>query len=238
MISELRNKEFGIIELIARGWKVFKDNFISILIIALIINLALLLTIIVVVYANDQLLSIDVLNLLNYIASLISGMAVIFIAERYICGKKIGYRKALAKSFSRLISAFVVSINAGFIILVLSLLLIIPGIIFWIKYYFIFHACVLRENNSNDHNSALDYSSSLVKGRWLRSFSTIISLIFIIFVPAFLIRMSLLPLWLQNLENLSAFLVYFVVGQMSFTLTFYFFTVVNTVFFLNLDYRK
>ncbi len=30
MISELRNKEFGIIEIITRGWKTFKDKFFQI----------------------------------------------------------------------------------------------------------------------------------------------------------------------------------------------------------------
>ena len=143
------------------------------------------------------------------------------------------------KSFSRLSSGLAVGFNSGLIVYVLFLFFIIPGIIYWIKYYFAFHACILREKGSK---SALDYSSSLVQGRLFRSFFTIIYLIFIIFVPAILVGILVIiclsPVLPQNPDSPYANLVYGVVFQIILMLAFCLFTVVNTVFFLNLDYRK
>ncbi len=234
MLTKIRNRELRIIELLSLGWNIFIKNIDTILMIIFLIDLPVSLVSTTAETLNYREIS-HLINYLTWIPLCLSGMAIIFIAERYIHGEKIQYSTALAKSFSRLGSGLSVSFNSNLIVFFSLFLFIIPGIIYWIKYYFVFHACVLREYDSK---SALDYSSSLIKDRWVRSFFTIISLIFIIFFPAFLITTLLSLLWFQSPESSSANFVYVVICQMILMLTFYLFTVVNTVFFLNLDYRK
>lgn len=238
MLAQIRNKKLGIVELLSFGWNIFIKNLDAILIIIFLIDLPVVLLNAAILTLNNQviqLISFYFIGLLKSITLCLSGMAVIFIAERYISGKKIRYDKALRKSLSRLNFGLFLSFRSLNIVSLFLSLLIIPGIIYWVKLYFVFHACILRENVSQ---AALIYSISLVKGRWIRSFFTIISLIFIIFVPVIIILMFVQTLLLQSPESPSANFVYSVVNQIIFMLAFYFFTVVNTVFFLNLDYRK
>ncbi len=234
MLAKIRNKELGIVELLSLGWNVFIKNIDAILMIIFLIDLPfILLEMAARTFGNQEtiLITIYFLSLFRVIPLCLSSMAVIFIAERYIYGEKTRYDKALAKSFSRLNSGLFLCLKSYNILLLSFYLLIIPAVIYWIKLYFIHYACILRLNNSQ---SAVRYSISLVKGRWIKSFFTIISLIFIIFVPAILILICLSPLLSQNPESPSTQFVYDIV----FLLEFYLFTVVNTVFFLNLDYRK
>ncbi|MBD2772582.1 hypothetical protein [Iningainema tapete] len=238
MLAQIRNKELGIVELLSLGWNVFIKNLNAILIIIFLIDLPVEILEAAAITLSNQVIKVTIIFLffwLRIIPLCLSGMAVIFIAERYIYGEKIRYDKALAKSFSRLNLGLFFLLRSGNIVSFFLLLLIIPGIIYWIKLYFVFHVCILRENASQ---SALRYSASLVKGRWFRSFFTIVSLIFIIFIPAFVIPIFLLSLLPLSPESPFTNFVYIVVSQMIFMLAFYLFTVVNTVFFLNLDYRK
>ncbi len=234
MLTKIRNIELRMVEILSFGWNVFIKNLDTILMIIFLIDLPASLFYNTVEKLNNPAI-IHIINLSLVIPLCLSGMAVIFIAERYISGEKIRYGTALKKSFSRLDSGYKVALSSCVIVLFLSLFFIIPGIIYWIKYYFVFHACVLRGNVSK---SALDYSSSLIKGRWVRSFFTIIFLMFIIFVPVCIIIICLSVLLLQSPENPYANFVGSIVGDMILKLAFYLFTVVNTVFFLNLDYRK
>ena len=236
MIATIRNRELGIFELLSFGWNIFINNLDAILMIIFLIDLPVSLFSTIAQTLDYREIPIPiVINILISYTLCLSGMAVIFLAEQYISNEKIQYSKALKKSFSRLGFGWAAGFKSSWIVLFLLFFFIIPGIIYWIKYYFVFHACILREKGST---SALAYSSSLVKGRLFRSFFTIISLIFIIFLPAILVNICLSYLLPQNSEILYTNLVYNVLFEMIFMLAFYFFTVVNTVFFLNLDYRK
>ena len=87
MIATIRNRELGIVELLSLGWNVFINNLGAILMIIFLIDLPVILF-----YTTVQTLiyqEIDYfIRILFSIPLCLTGMAVIFIAERYILSKK------------------------------------------------------------------------------------------------------------------------------------------------------
>ena len=67
--------------------------------------------------------------------------------------------------------AILTSLLAAIILIGLFILLIIPGIIYQTYYSFILFAVILK---GKKYKKALDYSKSLVKGRWWRVFGTLL----------------------------------------------------------------
>ena len=238
MIAEFRNKEFGIIEIIARGWKAFKDNFISILIITLIINLPFDIIDAFLSNENNQFDRTTYLRITLLILTLqlpgIMGVAVI--VEQYILQEHTTATEkafsALKKAFSRFGAMFGTGTLLSGLTLVLFLLFLIPGFIFLVNQYFSLEAVTLREQSGQ---AALSYSKSIVQGRWWKVFflwvASLINLYIIAFILTFVtyLVVSISPslnLFTAIIFNFSMSLL----GQLN--------QVFSTICFLNLDQRK
>jgi len=113
MYSELRNKEFGTIDLLKLGWKIFQKKFFSILIITLLVDLPVRIF-------EDALLAAGVPGLATQIpqsaALLWTKIAVMLIVEKEIIGDKIQVSAALKKSSYRYPSAILSTFLLGILL--------------------------------------------------------------------------------------------------------------------------
>jgi hypothetical protein len=236
MCSELRNKEFGIIDLIKSGWQIFKNKFSPILIIALLIDFPLSIVVEVARLAGADLASTFRIEFqLGGLLALLSGIAVMVITEQDTLGKKITAWSALKKALTRWPSALAAGFLFG-VLLLFRLLLIIPGIIFLVNTAFFLHAVGLRNQG---WKAALDYSRNLVKGRFWKVFYTFLAVFMLVsFFPS--IILGFLIGTFSALAGQGSDSEIYVNLAVSFfdSLAYYLYVVIGTVFFLNMDYRK
>lgn len=237
MIAEFRNKEFGIIEIIARGWKAFKDNFISILIITLIINLPFDIINAFLSNENNEFYRTHwQITCLILMLRLPGFMGVAVIIEQYILQEHTTATEkafsALKKAFSRFEAMLGTGTLLGVLTLVLFLLFFIPGFIFLVNQYFSLEAVTLREQSGQ---AALSYSKSIVQGRWWKVFflwvASLINLFMISFILALVTNLvgSISP-------SLNLFTA--IIFNFSTSLLVQLDQVFSTICFLNLDQRK
>ncbi len=122
-------------------------------------------------------------------------------------------------------------ILGGLIVMGMTLLLIIPGII-WSGYYvFIFYVVALREI-SGKH--ALDYSKELVKGQWWR----VCGVLLIINILGLLSGLALASPNFFLPENITENFIFSIITDTLTDVIGALFTVMSIVFFLNSDYQK
>ncbi len=162
---------------------------------------------------------------LEAIISLIVTMSIAIIVEKTVDRKNIAAIDAVKNALSVWGTAILTNIHASLIILGLSLLLIIPGIIYSVYYVFAPFAVVLRGKSGK---KALDYSKKLVQGQWWRVFGMLFGLGII-----FAIFDGIITFVLSRISNNPYYSI--VPGIVSL-----FFTSILTVFyvvlFLNNDY--
>ena len=232
MYSELRNKEFGIIDLIKSGWQIFQKNFFSIFVILLVIsftfNALVFLATLALPGLSGSLYSLDLL------LSLWLFIALQLITEHDVLDKKITAWSALKRSSSRLNSALCASFLFAFLV-ILRLLLIIPGIIYYVNTAFFLHAVGLRNQG---WKAAIVYSRNIVKGHFWKVFFTSFSIWLTVFLFPTFIFYYLVSVILGLIgQGSNLFLVYFIPACFV-DLTIFLNVIVGTVFFLNMDYRK
>jgi hypothetical protein len=232
MYSELRNKEFGIIDLIKSGWQIFQKNFFSIFVILLVISFPFNTLVSLAALANVSPVYIEFQ--LGGFLSLWLLIALQLITEHDVLDRKITAWSALKRAASRWPSALGASILFGFLI-ILRLLLIIPGIIYFVNTAFFLHAVGLRNQG---WKAALDYSRNIVKGHFWKVFFTSFSIwLTVSFFPN-LIFSYLVGVILGLIgQGSNLFLLHFIPACFA-DLTIFLNVIVGTVFFLNMDYRK
>ncbi len=243
MIYELRNKDLRIIELFIRALKVFKDNFFPILVIILIGVLPFDILYIFLLSNNNQSYPTDFLNIfitwLISILQLPASMAVAVIVEQNVILENFHYITvwekaflALKKAFSRYGSLLFTGTFMSMTVFFLSLLFIIPAVIFLVHRYFLLEAVTLRNYNRED---ALLYSKSVVQGRWWKIF--LLSLIIII-NSYFLVYIFQVFFGTLILINPSLRIMFQIILHTVFSFIVAFNQSVSTICFLNLEYQK
>jgi hypothetical protein len=232
MYSKLRNKEFGIVDLLISGWKIFQKNFFAILIITLLVDFPLTLLDIAVSATGAKTSGFFYLDIL---LALWTGIAVMFIVEKEIFENKIQAIAALRKASYRWKSASFTSFLFG-ILLLLRLLLIIPGIMFLVNTAFFTHAVGLRNQG---WKAALDYSRNLVKGSFWRVCYTFLA-IFLIVVsfPSFIFYYLIKIVSELAGQGANSEMFVNVICSLFDALALHLYEVTGTVFFLNMDYRN
>lgn len=232
MLSErIRTTEFKLGDILSGGWTVFRGRFITILAIILIIYIPINIILSFLPIEDQGLQGLrqywQIAQVLEMLFGVLATMAIAFVVERSLNGEDIGYRGALRQSFSRWGSVIGTSILAGLIILGLTLLLIVPGIIWFIYYTFIEYVVILRGKGGK---TALDYSKSLVRGHWWKVFGITLLFTILTFISYWIVG---LPFWFAP-ENVLTEVISGTLGDIVAAL----FTVALVVFFLNLDYLK
>lgn len=89
-------------------------------------------------------------------------MAIAYVVKNKIDGKAVNLEKALRKALSRWGSALGTNILMGIFLFGLTLLLIIPGVMYYIYWIFVPLVVILKNKGGQD---ALDYSKKIVEGR-------------------------------------------------------------------------
>lgn len=181
MFEEIYEKEFGVRDVLTKTWLVYCKRFKAISTMMLIVYLpGIIIGCIMMEYAakiNNLSDSAKVTLLILAIVMILAMIVVAFISFLGISlivedtvkedGNKINWETVLNKVFSKLPSYIGTNLLATLILFGLSLLFVIPGIIWNLYYIFITQVVFLREIGGKD---ALDYSKSLVKGRWWKVF--------------------------------------------------------------------
>lgn len=239
MINEIKNREFTLGDIFSAAWNAFRSQFISILVIILIVYIPV--NIIISFIPVETLIEthglrgfrlyLRIIEILESLIGIIATMALAFLINKSINNNinndESDYKEALGKAVSRWGSGIWTNILAGLIIFGLTLLLIIPGII-WSNYYtFIVYVVILKNLSGKE---ALDYSKSLVEGYWWRIFG--ISILFGIcnFILGYAVG-SIFEYFPNNQ----------LMGIFSNTITDLlssFFTIAEIILFLNMDYLK
>ena len=218
--SDIRTQQLSLSNVLSLGWSIYQKHFANILIVTLIVNIPLNIAL--------EFITVPLVNnILITIFSVLSTMAVVFIAERAANDETLSFGDALSRSVNRWASGIGTSLLAGIILFLLFLLLIVPGIIWAVYYTFAVQVVALRNEGGK---SALDYSKALVQGQWGRVFGTGFVLSLIAFALAFGIG------YVFGLLSTSPVLS--VVATTLGDIVTAFTTVAITVLFLNLDYQK
>ncbi|KNF10080.1 hypothetical protein CLPU_1c02450 [Gottschalkia purinilytica] len=231
MFDSIYEKRLGLKEIALNSWAIFKKQFKNIFIITMIVYLPLN---ILLYFLNgpDDLDSMKgffhISTLIQNAFSIIAIMSVAVIAEKTIKRNKLNrddLKVSLLKSLKRWGSCFSTQILSVLIILGLSLLLVIPGIIWAFYYVFIIQTIVLKDLNLKE---ALNHSRSLVE----ENFWYVLGILLLSFIIMFVI--------IFPIGFLSAYLpssIVIIIDTFIDMLLLYVHTII-TVVFLNLDYLK
>ncbi|MBP2652742.1 MAG: hypothetical protein H6Q73_311 [Firmicutes bacterium] len=233
MFDDIKERELGLGDIIKDGWAVYSQQITAIILITLLVYLPM--NIAGYFYAEyitrnpdlsianivELFLGIFVLVIIAFIAQ----MAIVLIVEHAIKNDKseLNWMTALRQAFFRLGSLVGSSFLGGLIIVGLTLFLVIPGIIWSIYYTFVLQVVVLRDVGGK---KALDYSKSLVKGRWWRVFWKLLAVGIIYAVIA-----SILGAAENFLPECGG-----IITDTCASLAYAFYNVASTVLFLNLEY--
>ncbi len=224
-----RKLELG--EILSVSKDIYLKNFKAVLFIVLIVYLPLN-TVLNLVGGNletlDQINSYtSVSQILEGLLGVIASMGLIIMTEKYILAKddlyEADWQEALKSGLSRWTSCIGTNILAGLIIFGLTLLLVVPGIIWSIYYGFVMQVVVLKNMGGKD---ALDYSKAMVKGQWWNVFGHLFIFGLVPFVVSLVYGAisAFIPNILAPLTDCGVDLIY---GFM---------IIATTVYFMNQDY--
>ena len=235
MKHNISKKEYKLKDILSHSWDLFKNNFKLILIITLVVYIPL--NILISFIPLEGLMALDgyaafrihmrIVQLLESFIGVIAFMAIAFAVKTMLNKKAIGYKEAFKQAVARWPSAIWTKIIAGLFLIGLTILLIIPGVIYSIYWTFATLAVVLFDKSGK---KALDYSKSVVKGRWWRVLGVMIVLQLLAFIIGLVVTA---PFWLMP-ENVILDLF----SNTLIDVVFSFYTVTITVFFINLDKFK
>lgn len=246
MFNDLNQREYNIGEILIHTWSVFIRHSNLFVLTMLLFYIPISVSGLFLGKYSDDIVSDsneDITGYLNYfgvyiiltvILGPIANMIITRITQKEVQKgntlEEINYSGVVKTVFGNYGKIFTTGLLAGLIIIGLSILLIVPGVIWSVYYAFLIQAVTIKGLFSK---SALNYSKSLVKGRWWKIF--ILPLLFgsinIMFAFFLLGIGSLLPEFIQILIKVFSQVV---VGSFVSTLL----PIAFTIYFLNLDSIK
>ncbi len=234
-METIKTQKYGVGKLLSVGWQLFLINFKNIFLVTLCVYLPI---IIITSYnpfeyistahgSKEQLLYAEISALLTALFGLIATIGITGIIDKSLAGENLPWRDALRFGLSKWAPVFGTNTLGGLIIIGLTLLLIVPGIIWGVFYIFSVYVVSLRNISGK---KALDYSKYLVVGQWWRVFgiNALLGIIGAIFVFAitYLTKLISTNQFIMIIPNFINYLVYS------------FIEVVMLLVFLNSDYLK
>jgi len=166
MYMNLYKQEFSLGQLLVLSWDVFSKNFPILLLMGLILYIPVFIGSEVLLISElnvDRSIVMAITGIISLVVSLMVSLSYYRTVEFHLENKAITISEALVFSLQRLGKASLTAIIAGVIVGLLSLLLVIPGIIWAVYYAFIIFVVAERNIGGMD---ALAFSKSLVVGRW------------------------------------------------------------------------
>ena len=119
----------------------------------------------------SQVFPVLIFSILGMLFYLLEIMAIARMVEIRASGGKPSFVEALKHAVTRMPAGIITAFLATLIVLGMTLLLIVPGIMWSVYYTFIFFVVSLRGKAGM---AALGYSKSLVKGSWWKIFFTLV----------------------------------------------------------------
>lgn len=226
------SKEYSVREILTLAWRIYKENFKAILYITLIVYIPLNF-ILSLLPTTDQISPGDpksflrLLEVLEGLLGIIATLAIAYLVKARSENESLNFKQALNKALERFLPALGTNILMGILLLLLFLLLIVPGVIFSV--YWAFSTYVVAFKNLA-FMKALNYSKSLVFGRWWRTLniSAILTILAIVISLVLSLPAQSLPnnfitttFWKTVIDIISAY-----------------FTVAYVIFYLNWDKTK
>ncbi len=246
MNADIKTQRLGILDIYSQGWRVFRSKFGTILIIILCVYLPvdIILALSQTTSGGDTdasgafLRQVNISALLQSLIAIIATLAIAYVVERAIQNQEVTWVQALRHAASRWPSAIGTGIVAGIILFGLSLLLVVPGVIWALYYTFYIYVVALRKTGGKE---ALDYSKKLVKGQWWRVLGTLVviglpAVAALFFMVVLLVIVAVIFPWLLTAS--PADLVYNVATSIMVDIVVSCLTVMHIVWFLNLDYLQ
>jgi hypothetical protein len=234
-MDTIKTQKYGVGKLLSTGWQLFLINFKNIFLVTLCVYLPI---IIITSYnpfeyvgtahgTEGQRFYTQISGLLTALFGLIATIGITGIIDKSLAGENLPWRDALRFGFSKWAPVFGTNVLGGLIILGLTLLLIVPGIIWGVFYLFSVYVVSLRNISGKN---ALDYSKNLVVGQWWRVFgiNALLGIIGALFVVAIT--------YLTKLISTNQFIL--IIPNFINYLVYSFIEVVMLLLFLNSDYLK
>ena len=170
-LSKLKDKKLGLVELISLGYHLYFKNIRLFLGFNFIALPFIIISNIISAYSSSNLAAYFLLIFYSifyffvffpfYIA------AISILVEDCVLNKQIQPKNVIKRIGNRIFSLVALYVIFSFNFFVRSLLLIIPGIIYFVNNFFFDYALILRDQTGK---SAFQYSRLLVKGNWWRLF--------------------------------------------------------------------
>jgi len=223
MDTKIKSKLLGIGELLSEGWVIYRTNVTNILPIILCIYIPIDL-VLAFVSQYPQLYNLAI-RILEFFIGVIATLSIAIITEKTIEGETIDWKKGLKLALSKWTKAIGTGLLSGVRIFGLTLLLIIPGIIYSLYYSFWGYVVALRNTSGSE---ALGYSKDLVEGQWWRIFG--ITFVFGLIAIALALGISYLASLISDNRFFS------IVPNILIDVVSSFFTVTYALLFLNNDY--
>jgi hypothetical protein len=244
MNTTITTHQYSIGEIFSEGWRIYRSQFIKIVIIILCVYIPVysIRAFVTVTFLQEALGVQDATTLYrltnqltNSLLIILATIAIGYLVERTIQVKETTWSDAFKFAFSRWSSVILTGIIAGIILTGLYILLIIPGLIWSLYYTFWQYVVSLRNLEGKE---ALDYSKNLVRGQWWRVFGMLLLLVLVQVLVVLLISAGegyiiklINPLWLTNpFIKIISYPILMVVSWL--------FNVMQIVWFLNVDYLK
>ncbi|MEM9541040.1 MAG: hypothetical protein AAGA60_16250 [Cyanobacteria bacterium P01_E01_bin.42] len=249
MQEKLQASLLGVDDYFSISWSEFLKNIQAFSILSLIISLPTTLLVFVIPLFADSADPSDLDNLsglflfyiiVTLVLSSLVGLSIPKIIERSICDRKLGAFAAIQKSFLQLFPFLIVSIFVSIVIGVGFILLIVPGVWLAVHMSYIVHAIALRGCGLN----SLNYSYSLVRGRWWAVFGRNL-LIFLYLLGLFLVGFFILGaifFIIGIVGGIIGLLGVGIIAQLGSnligSLIGCYINTIYTILFLNLDYTR
>ncbi len=182
MNTIVNERKLDFFDIMSEGLKIFFFKFGEMCWLALVafIPSSLMVVVLTKAFPVEQatinplsILMVFLVLLAQLIAGLIVSVSMAVIIEKVVENKTISFAEAVKYAASKWGKAFTTSLLASVITFGLSLLLVIPGIIYWTYYSFVLYVVALRDKHGKE---ALNYSKALVMGQWWRIFGILLGL--------------------------------------------------------------
>src|SRR3989338_2732572 len=228
-----RPHEYSFPELLSSSWNFYRENFAQILAITLIIFVPISL-----VHSVEPLFTHDVEGnklsdyftisiLLEFFLGVIATMAIAIFVKTKTSGKKTDFKSALLKSMEKWPVAIGTNLLLTLFLLGLLLLLVVPAIYFGTYWAFTTLAVALSDKK---FKGAMDYSKSLVQGRWWKTFGILLGVTLIILAANALASLPFEVLPKNIFSSFSTNILINIVGSFA--------TVALALLFLNYEKTK
>lgn len=183
---------FTVKESLSYGWETFKKNWKFLVVAFIIIAVAGMIPSRLHDWASENMPNIAFLfTIIGYLVQLITGIGALVIALKIVEGKKPEYTD-IYNHYNLLLNYFLGSLLYGVVVIVGIILLVVPGIIWGIKYQYTTYLIIDKKMSPMD---AFKKSGKMTEGHKMKLFLLGLAFIAITLVGMMLFRLGLIVSW-------------------------------------------